>query len=152
MRGKKGPLVVLEYPGGKGGGMNAKRYKEQVLEAVLRGFYAEMEAERHGVTFQQDGAASHRAKLTKQWFAEEKIPLLFHPANSPDVSPIQPCWHELKKGLRSLEHPPTTLATLSAAVHAVWNALPIEDVDKYVNRMGDIVEAVLKAKGGHTKF
>jgi hypothetical protein len=26
MKGSKGPLVVLEYPGGKGGGMNAKQY------------------------------------------------------------------------------------------------------------------------------
>ena len=26
MNGQKGPLVVLEYPGGKGGGMNSSRY------------------------------------------------------------------------------------------------------------------------------
>ena len=26
MEGRKGPLVVLEYPGGKGGGMNTARY------------------------------------------------------------------------------------------------------------------------------
>jgi hypothetical protein len=26
MKGRKGPLVVLEYPGGKGGGMNTRRY------------------------------------------------------------------------------------------------------------------------------
>lgn len=26
MEGRKGPLIVLEYPGGKGGGMNTKRY------------------------------------------------------------------------------------------------------------------------------
>ena len=34
MEGRKGPLVVLEYPGGKGGGMNSKRYCEQVLEGL----------------------------------------------------------------------------------------------------------------------
>ena len=32
MKGQKGLLVVLEYPGGKGGGMNTARYREQVLE------------------------------------------------------------------------------------------------------------------------
>ena len=31
MEDSKGPLVVLEYPGGKGGGMNAARYQDQVL-------------------------------------------------------------------------------------------------------------------------
>jgi len=39
MKGSKGPLVVLEYPGGKGGGMNAKQYQEQVLEAKLHDYY-----------------------------------------------------------------------------------------------------------------
>ena len=38
MDGRKGPLLVLEYPGGKGGGMNTKRYCEQVLNGVLKEF------------------------------------------------------------------------------------------------------------------
>ena len=59
MKGRKGPLVVLEYPGGKGGGMNTDRYREQVLEGVLKDFYKQMDAERDGVIFQQDGAMSH---------------------------------------------------------------------------------------------
>ena len=42
MEGRKGPLVVLEYPGGKGGGMNSKRYCEQVLEKALGDFYDKM--------------------------------------------------------------------------------------------------------------
>jgi hypothetical protein len=41
--GVKGPLVVLEYPGGKGGGMDSNRYREQVLEGVLLEFYEEEE-------------------------------------------------------------------------------------------------------------
>ncbi|KAE9398640.1 hypothetical protein BT96DRAFT_749155, partial [Gymnopus androsaceus JB14] len=59
MKGKKGPLVVLEYPGGKEGGMNAKRYQEQVLEGALRQFYTAMESERGTVQYQQDNAPSH---------------------------------------------------------------------------------------------
>jgi hypothetical protein len=34
-------MVVLEYPGGKGGGMNADRYQEQVLERKLYDYYME---------------------------------------------------------------------------------------------------------------
>ena len=67
MKGRKGPLIVLEYPGGKGGRMNATRYKEQVLEGALKSFYAEMTKERGKVYFQQDGAASHRSKSTQNW-------------------------------------------------------------------------------------
>jgi transposase len=67
MKGRKGPLVVLEYPGGKGGGMNTRRYCEQVLEGVLLDFYAEMSQTRGSVRFQQDNASCHTSKSTKKW-------------------------------------------------------------------------------------
>jgi transposase len=35
MKDSKGPLVVLEYPGGKGGGMDAARYQKQVRRSLL---------------------------------------------------------------------------------------------------------------------
>ena len=81
MKAQKGPLVVLEYPGGKGGGMNTARYWEQVLEGVLKDFYKQMDAEREGVIFQQDAAVSHWSKSTKKWFSDHDIPFLFHPAS-----------------------------------------------------------------------
>ena len=87
MKGWKGPLVVLEYPGGKGGRMNTARYREQVLQGVLKDFYKQMDAERDGVIFQQDGAASHWSKSTKKWFSDHEshssstweVPLILAP-------------------------------------------------------------------------
>jgi hypothetical protein len=52
----------------------------------------------------------------------------------------------------SLPHPPNTLGQLKAAVLRVWDELPIEDVNKHVNKMPDQVEAVWAANGGHTRF
>ena len=46
MKGNKGPMVVLEYPGGLGGGMTADWYQEQVLEKVLFDYYCQMSEER----------------------------------------------------------------------------------------------------------
>jgi hypothetical protein len=97
MKGRKGPLVVLEYPGGKGGGMNTRRYCEQVLEGVLLDFYVEMSQACGFVWFQQDNASCHTSKSMKKWLTDHGIPLLYHPPNSPDLSPIEPVWHELKK-------------------------------------------------------
>jgi hypothetical protein len=37
--GRRGPLVVLDYPRGKEGGMTAKRYQDQVLDRPLHKFY-----------------------------------------------------------------------------------------------------------------
>jgi hypothetical protein len=137
MSGQKGPLVILEYPGGKGSGMNSKRYQEQVLEGVFLHFHAQMMDKRGTVMFQQDNVSSHTSKLTTQWFKLHSIPLLYHPPSSPDLNPIEPIWHELKVRLRALPHLPNTLGQLKAAVLCVWDELPIEDVNKHVNKMPD---------------
>jgi transposase len=152
IEGHKGPLVVLEYPGGKGGGMNTIRYQDQVLNPFLKAFYMQMNNERQTVYFQQDGAASHRSKSTMKWFAENKVSLFKHPASSPDLNPIEPVWLDLKNILRHLTHPPSTVEQLRAVVLDAWEHLPMEKIDGHIQKMGDRVEAVLKAKGGHTVF
>ena len=77
--------------------MNSKRYCEQVLEGALGDFYAEMKQAHGRIQFQQDNAPCHTSKRTKKWLGDHSISLLYHPPNSPDLSPIEPVWHELKK-------------------------------------------------------
>jgi len=149
MWGQKGPLIVLEYPGGKGGGMNSKRYQDQVLEGVLKEFYMQMKQKRGHIYFQQDNASSHTSNSTKHWFSRENIPLLFH---SPNINPIEPVWHELKKIIQALSPPPNTVKQLRATILKAWEELDIRDIDKYVKGMPKQVQAVLVAKGGHTRF
>ncbi|PPR07271.1 hypothetical protein CVT26_012431 [Gymnopilus dilepis] len=151
-KGKKGPLVVLEYPGGKGGGMNSERYITQVLEGALKPFFQELKQARRGPIFQQDGAASHRSKETLKWLSDHGIPLMDHPPNSPDLSPIEPVWHELKTIIRARPHPPTSAPELIQAVKDAWEMLPISVIDKYIDSMPERVQAVLDADGGHTGF
>jgi transposase len=150
--GWKGPLVVLEYPGGKGGGMTAARYQEQVLEGHLVRVMKQLGRRRYGLKFQQDGAPSHKAKSTHKWFSDHDIPLFPHPSSSPDLSPIEPVWHELKARIRAHLPRPTTFEGLKAVVLAEWEKLPIEAINRHTGRMRERVEAVLEAKGGHTKF
>lgn len=153
MQNRKGPLVVLEYPGGKGGGMTAQRYISQVLEDVLLPFYTEVRAEMaRDVLFQQDGAAAHRAKVTQEWLRAHEIASFSHPASSPDLSPIEPVWHTLKSRLRARPRLPTNLEELKRAVKEVWADLTLEDINRHVVQMPDRVTAVLVAEGGHTKY
>jgi hypothetical protein len=148
----KGPLVVLEYPGGKGGGMTAERYRQQVLEGVLVDAVKELEKKRPGIRFQQDGAASHKAKVTHRWFSSHKIPLFPHPANSPDLSPIEAVWKELKIRVRGHRPCPTTAESLRKVILDEWENLPLEDITKHTGSMSAQVEAVVEAQGGHTKY
>ena len=72
IEGRKGPLVVLEYLGGHGGGMTAKQYQEQVLSGPLHIFYQEMSEERGIVVF-QERMVHHPIMQRAQMFAEMKI-------------------------------------------------------------------------------
>ncbi|KAF5312510.1 hypothetical protein D9619_002328 [Psilocybe cf. subviscida] len=152
MKGQKGPLVVMEFPGGKGGGINSKRYQEQILQPALKPFYRRMTRKMRGIQFQQDGAPSHRSKSTLRWLKKNRIPLFLHPSSSPDLNPIERVWHELKARLRAFPHPPTTLEGLKSAVRQIWDELPQSDIDKHIDGMDNRVQAILAAKGGHTRF
>src|SRR5947208_16097129 len=93
--GRKGPLIVVEYPGGRCGGLNSKRYLEQILEGPLWDFYSKLKHLRGYAQFQQDGAPAHQSCATLTWLSHHNIPLFFHPPNSPDLNPTEPLWLEL---------------------------------------------------------
>jgi len=150
LKGKKGPLVVLKYPEGKGGGINAQQYQELVLEAEFLDFWEDMKSVNYGIAFQQGGAPSHKAKMTLKGLNDHKIGIFPHPPSSPDLNPIECVWRKLKKGIRTWSHHPSSLHELKVAVQEVWDAMDIADIDKYIDWMDDIVKAVLEANGGHT--
>ena len=148
----KGPLVVLEYPGGKGGGMNTEWYIAQVLEGTLLDFIRKQSRTIDNIRFQQDGAPSHTSKKTKRWFADHSISLFPHPPSSPDLNPIEPVWFELKTLIGRRAHPPTSIHELIQAVHEAWDEIDVETINKYIGSMPERVAAVIDAQGRNTKY
>ncbi|RXW11524.1 hypothetical protein EST38_g14332 [Candolleomyces aberdarensis] len=151
-RDKKGPLIVMEYPGGKGGGMNTTRYINQVLEGPLKHFYMKMKAKKYVTYFQQDGAPSHQSKAVSNWLRSTGIQLFPHLASSPDISPIEPLWHNLKTLIRQRRKKPNNIEELKSAVRKAWEQISIETINSHINSMPDRIKALMEAKGGHTGF
>ncbi|CAH2003856.1 unnamed protein product [Acanthoscelides obtectus] len=67
-----------------------------ILEESLLPVMEECLTSGQDFVFQQDGAACHTKKAIK-WMEENNVPLLKWVSSSPDLSPIETLWHEMKK-------------------------------------------------------
>jgi transposase len=148
--GSKGPLFVWDRE--KIGNINSASYVAHILP-LIQSFKMEHEIFRVGISnalLMQDGASSHTARATKQALHERAIRLLWWPANSPDLNPIENVWRLLKS--RVQRRFPTTKQELITAIKEEWEIINVRDIQKYCTNMGERCQAVLQARGGHTPF
>jgi hypothetical protein len=131
---------------------NAARYIDQFLKGHLKDFHTQVKVKRHIIYFQQDGAPSHRSKVVSSWLRLAGIPHFQHPALSPDVSPIEPLWHDLKTLISQRQKVPADVEQLKSAVRKAWDQISIETINSHVDRVPDRIKALIQAKGGHTGF
>jgi transposase len=112
-----------------------------------------------GLIFMQDNASIHNAHAVKQWFQDMGIPLVDWPPYSPDLNPIEHVWWHLKS--RVLKNHPEieTMGTgeeareaLEKALIEAWNDLPNCLFEQCADSMPYRVQAVIDAKGWHTKY
>ena len=101
--------------------------------------------------FMQDGAPCHRAKIVTQFLKAQKINILDWPGNSADLNPIENVWTILKN--KVFERQPTNAKMLEQAIKEMW----VRDISpaycrNLVESMPRRLEAVIKAKGGPTKY
>lgn len=105
----------------------------------------------YGFTFQHDNDPKHTSKLCTNYLRlkedEGVLQVLDWPAQSPDINPIELLWDELKRQAKKTIQ--TNEKAMFDHVKVVWNNIQIETLQKLVERMPRICEAVIKAGGGH---
>jgi hypothetical protein len=107
---------------------------------------------RGGFIFQQDNDPKHTSKLAKDWFQDHRVTVLDWPANSPDLNPIEHLWDHLKRQLNGYERVPTSIHELKGRIEVEWNKIPRDVCVKLIESIPRRIEAVIKAKGGYTKY
>lgn len=133
------------------GKMDAQLYCE-ILEDDLLGSMEELGLDRGGTIFQQDNDPKHTSKMAKKWFKNSQIQVMSWPAQSPDLNPIEHLWHHVKCKLADFNDPPTSVDALWNRIQDVWSEIDPEVCQNLIRSMPRRVEAVVKARGGHTKY
>lgn len=121
-----------------------------ILEESLLPIMEECLTSRQEFVFQQDGAACHTSKKALKWIKDNDIALLEWVSSSPDLSPIETLWHEMKKVLR--KHPARNIPELKQRLQEIWDSFTPELCQGLVNTMPQRIAAVIKNKGDVTQW
>ncbi|KAK0141220.1 Transposable element Tcb2 transposase [Merluccius polli] len=104
--------------------------------------------------FQQDNAPCHKARIISDWFLEHdnEFTVLKWPPQSPDLNPIEHLWDVVEREIRIMDVQPTNLQQLRDAIMSIWTKLSEECFQYLVESVPRRIKAVLKAKGGPTRY
>ena len=122
------------------------------MEDGLVESFETLEIKERECYFPQDNDPKHTSKKAKKWIEDNGIQVLSWPAQSPDLNPIEHLWEHLKQHLHQYETPPKGVHKLWDRVSEEWNAISPEVCQNFIESMPRGIEAVLKAKGGYTKY
>ena len=129
--------------------LTARRYIDDVLTPEVIPYLA-----RHGpgLTFQQDNATPHTARITQNFLNVNGVNVLPWPAKSPDLNPIEHLWDELGRRVRQRANPPQNVPQLERALVAEWRRLPMRSIRRLTQSMTRRCHAVIRARGSHTRY
>ncbi|GFX00065.1 transposable element Tc1 transposase [Trichonephila clavipes] len=99
-----------------------------------------------GAIFQQDNARPHIARVSQD-FLRHFLTLPWA-ARSPDLSPVEHVWDQLKRLVPSCH----SVHDLEMAVQDLWAHLSQDNIRCPINSMPDHVAACIAAEGGRTRY
>jgi transposase len=100
----------------------------------------------------EDGAPIHRLKVGKTFRDSHAMDVLPHPAQSPDMNPIENIWKLLKEKVNQWPTVPANVEKMQEALLEEWANIDVEYINRLIETMPEHVGALRKAKVGPTKF
>ena len=132
------------------GRLNSPRYIEEILQEHVVPYVDFIGAEIF--LLMHDNARPHSAQCVEQYLDDVGIRRLQWPARSPDMNPIEHVWDMLKRRVKTSPNPPQNLRELKSALMAAWDEIPQMDIKNIIQSMPERMQAVIRARGGNTRY
>ena len=106
------------------------------------------------LTFMHDNAPGHAAKMTIEELEARGIKVIFWPAFSPDLNPIETIWKKMKDWLDDhfSHEDKVPYAVLRARVKEAWDVIGEDVFEELIKTMQQRCQSVIDAEGGHTRW
>jgi hypothetical protein len=101
---------------------------------------------------QEDGAKYHFAKIPTANKDLHKVRRLDWPPQSPDLSPIENLWKQLKNAISARRHRIRTTEEMEVALRREWTKIQKESLEKLMESMPKWIAQMLKNKGGVIEY
>ncbi|GFX99248.1 DDE_3 domain-containing protein [Trichonephila clavipes] len=124
------------------GTITVQRYVDDILRPHVGPFLNGLS----GAIFQQENARPHTTRVAEDCLRH--FQMLPWPARSPDLSPVELVWDQLKRQMPSCH----SVHDLELAVQGLWAHLPQDNIRCLINSMPDRVAACIAAGGGPTCY
>ncbi|GBN44482.1 hypothetical protein AVEN_200274-1 [Araneus ventricosus] len=124
-----------------------------ILSDHLHSFMSIMHSDGLG-QFQQENATPHASRVATKWLQEHSSDFRhFHwPPNSPGINIIEDIWDVMLYAVEKRSPPPRTPMDLLTALQDSWCQLPPALLQTLVESMPRRVAALLRARGGPTRY
>jgi hypothetical protein len=121
----------------KGNAMSQEFYAREILPQYIQEMKTLEERYHHRFRLQEDGDPSHGNKSTDNPCQRLKraadLQILIHPAQSPDLNPIEACWEIMKQRLRGRTW--KTVEEFKAAIQREWDRITIAQIRRRIREM-----------------
>ncbi|KAK7109992.1 hypothetical protein V1264_013934 [Littorina saxatilis] len=102
--------------------------------------------------YMDDNARPHRSRAVVDYLQNNAVTTLPWPAMSPDLNPLEHVWDILGRRIQALQPPVQTLRELEAALYREWLQVTREQIRRLTGGMRRRVDAVIRARGGFTRY
>jgi hypothetical protein len=99
-----------------------------------------------------DNDPKHRSKVAEEWFRAKNVKRLPWAPSSPNMNIIEHVWDQLDALVCAHDPLPRNKEEMWVALQEEWANFPSAALDKLYESMPRRVAALLKARGGHTKY